>query len=313
MNTPLNDPELISSVAEFHSILGLQAPINPLVSIVPLAGLRFVHPVLQKTFRQNFYSFALLYDYNDEIDLSYGDDYYYVNSGNRLICVSAGQVQKLNNASNFETKGFVFAIHADFFLYYLPTLNMKEYEFFSYSVNEGLVLTEEENLLIRDLFNNVEQEILNNTDKFANALVASHVDLLLNYCQRFYNRQFISLQEKSGNQLMQRLEEILENYFESKSLQEEGLPSVQYISDKMKFSPNYLSDMLRASTGKSTNQHIQDKAIEKAKQLLYKTNLSIAEIAYSFGYEYPQNFNKFFKRNTRISPQKYRHSVRNNP
>lgn len=306
MNPSNSNPGLISSITELHDILGLQPPGHPLVSIVPLDGVRFTHPVLQTPFRHNYYSITFIKDFKGK--MHYGEDYYHINKG--LLCISPDQIQSINDASNFRIKGFVFAIHPDFFSNYLPALNMKEYGFFFYSANESLILTKEEEVLVCVLFNSVRHEISKNVDEATNKVIASYVELMLNYCQRFYNRQFIS-QKEASNRLVVEFRSLINKYFNSKVLQEEGLPTVQYISDALNFTPSYLSDILRTYTGKSTKRHIQDKAIDKAKELLYKTNLTVAEIAYKLGFDYPQNFNKFFKRNTRTSPQKYRLSVRN--
>ena len=161
--------------------------------------------------------------------------------------------------------------------------------------------------MIEGLFKNIEQEYQTSIDQFSQDVMASHLDLLLNYCNRFYNRQFLT-RKTASNDLLVNLDNMLTHYFNSEKVQEFGLPSVHYISEQLNVSPNYLSDLLRTITGQNTQQHIHNKLIEKAKETLTTTNLSISEIAYLLGFEHPQSFNKLFKGKTNQTPIAFRKS-----
>jgi AraC family transcriptional regulator, transcriptional activator of pobA len=182
---------------------------------------------------------------------------------------------------------------------------IKEYGFFSYAVNEALHLSEKEEAMIASIMLNIEQEYRAAIDSFSQDVMVSHMELLLTYANRFYNRQFIT-RKHAHNDLLIRLEALLSDYFKGDHVREMGLPTVQYISDQLNMSPNYLSDTLRQLTGQSTQQHIHDKLIEKAKESLTTTSLSVSEIAYQLGFEYPQSFSKLFKSKTRVSPLEFR-------
>ena len=194
---------------------------------------------------------------------------------------------------------------ADFILNYPLGKVIKNYGFFSYAVNEALHLSEKEEKMLEGIFNNIEQEYQTSIDQFSQDVMVSHLELLLNYCNRFYNRQFLT-RKKAGNDLLSKMEELLDDYFKKDKHIELGLPTVQYFAEKMNVSSNYLSDMLRTLTGQSTQQHIHNKLIEKAKETLVTTNLSVSEIAYQLGFEHPQSFSKLFKNKTKVTPKDFR-------
>jgi AraC family transcriptional regulator, transcriptional activator of pobA len=174
-------------------------------------------------------------------------------------------------------------------------------------VNEALWLSTKEETIINNLIQNIQQEYHSNIDKFSKQIIISQIESLLSYSERFYNRQFIT-REKSNHQILERLEKILIDYFNSDGLVLKGLPTVQYIADELNVSPKYLSGLLKVVTGQSTQQHIHDKLIEKAKEKLSTTNLSVSEIAYELGFEHSQSFSKLFKAKTSISPLEFRQS-----
>ena len=184
---------------------------------------------------------------------------------------------------------------------------ISKYDFFSYAANEALFLSEKEENIITGIAQNIEQEYHSNIDNFSKQIIITHLENLLSYCQRFYNRQFIT-REKSNHQILHRLEEILTNYFNSDDVLSKGLPSPQYVSDKLNVSVSYLSRMLKVLTGQTTQQHIHDKLIEKAKEKLTTTDLSVSEIAYELGFEHSQAFSRLFKSKTNQSPLKFRQS-----
>jgi AraC family transcriptional activator of pobA len=198
--------------------------------------------------------------------------------------------------------------HPDFIRNYPLGKKIREYGFFSYSVAEALYLSEKEKEILIGIFKNIELELNSAIDHFSQEVIISQIELLLSYSKRFYNRQFIT--RRTGNSdLLTRFEEQLVEYFDTEKALVSGLPTVQQFADQLNVSPHYLSDMLRTLTGQNTQQHIHEKLIEKAKQVLSTTTLSIAEVAYKLGFEYPQSFNKIFRRKTKMSPIEFRKSL----
>ena len=202
---------------------------------------------------------------------------------------------------------YALLIHPDFLLGYPLAKKIKQYGFFSYSTNEALHLSEKEKATIISIFKIIDDELNNRIDDFSQDVMISQIELLLNYANRFYNRQFITRKAVS-NDLLQKLEEILDEYFNSEKSLSKGIPTVQFLSEKMNISPSYLSDMLRSLTGQNAQQHIHHKLIEKAKEKLSTTSLSVSEVAYELGFEYPQSFSKLFKTKTNLSPLEFRRS-----
>lgn len=184
---------------------------------------------------------------------------------------------------------------------------IKNYEFFNYAINEALFLSDKEEQTIDAIFQNINNEIATNIDAYSQTIIISLVETLLNYAERFYNRQFIT-RKKSSHQILTQLEALLDDYFNSGNLMDKGLPTVQSIAGSLNVSPNYLSGLLKALTGLNTRQHIHQKLIEKAKEKLSTTNESIGTIAYDLGLEHPQSFSKLFKTKTKQSPLEFRAS-----
>lgn len=184
---------------------------------------------------------------------------------------------------------------------------IKQYEFFDYSVNEALFLSEKEEEILNNIIRNIRQEYHSNIDQFSQDIIISQIETLLSYSERFYQRQFIT-RKITNHQILDRLETLLSDYFNSDDLATKGLPSVQYISDHLNVSPTYLRSVLKTLTGQSTQQHIHDKLIEKAKEKLTTTSLSVSEIAYELGFEHLQSFSKLFKTKTQVSPLEFRQS-----
>lgn len=185
--------------------------------------------------------------------------------------------------------------------------NIKQYGFFHYTLHEALQLSEKEEKMMQKIMKNIKQEYSANMDVFSQDVMISHIELLLNYSNRYYNRQFITRKQVSHG-LIVRLTDVLSGCINSKKLKEHGLPTVAYVSDQLNLSPNYLADMLKQMTGLTTQQHIHNKLIEVAKDMLTSTDLSVSEIAYSLGFEFPQSFSKLFKQKTNLSPVGFRNS-----
>jgi len=202
---------------------------------------------------------------------------------------------------------WVLYVHPDF-LWNTPLAKLiKRYDFFDYSVNEALSLTEKEEAIIIGIMQNIQTEYHANMDKFTQDIIISQIETLLNYSDRFYHRQFLT-QKVENYQILDRLEELLTSYFTSNNLLKEGLPGVQFIAEKLNISPNYLSGLLKVLTGRNTQQHIQDKIIGIAKEKISTTELSVSEISFELGFDHPQSFSRLFKAKTGLSPLAFRQS-----
>jgi AraC-like DNA-binding protein len=260
-----------------------------------------MQPSGKKSLVLNFYSVWL--EKNVESKIRYGQGYFDFDEGS-MIFLSPGQVVAAGSHKN-TVYGWGLVFHPDFIKNYPLAKAIKGYGFFSYAVNEALHLSEKEETLIVSIMENILHEYRSSVDHYSQNVLVSHIELLLNYCDRFYNRQFIT-RKSINNDLLIKLEALLTDYFNSDKLTEKGLPTVQYISSQLNLSPNYLSDMLRSLTGQNTQQHIHHTLIEKAKEKLSMTNLSISEIAYELGFDYPQSFTKLFKTKTNLSPLEFR-------
>lgn len=184
---------------------------------------------------------------------------------------------------------------------------IKSFEFFYYDVHEALFLSDKEEKIIVEILIKIQKEYQSNIDKFSQELIIAQLELMLIYAERFYERQFIT-RKKSTFELLARFEKILANYFESGQLLEKGIPSVTYIAEQLNISPNYLGTLLRLHTQQNTQQHIQNKLIEHAKERLSNTHLSVSEIAYELGFEHPQSFSKLFRQKTNQTPLEFRQS-----
>jgi AraC family transcriptional activator of pobA len=305
MKKTANAPYIINSISELHRLLQLPKPEHPLVSVINLADVTYCFDEDMKSVVYNFYSICRKKDFKGK--LKYGQNYYDFDEG-MITFFSPGQVISTELTEEDPTiNGWWLVIHPDFIRNYTVGKNIKNYGYFSYAVNEALHLSEKEEAMVTSIVENIAQEYRSVIDTFSQDVIVSQIELLLNYSNRFYNRQFIT-RKNAGNDLLSKLEILLSDYFSSNKVQELGLPTVHYISEKLNISPNYLSDMLRLLTGQSTQQHIHDKLIDKAKEVLSTTSLSVSEIAYQLGFEHPQSFSKLFKNKTNTSPLEFRHN-----
>ena len=304
MKKEANLPYIVTSISELHQLLALPKPEHPLVSVINMSEIKCHFDDNLRSVVYNFYSICIKKDFKGK--MKYGQNSYDFDEG-ILTFFSPGQVISTVTAEDISLSGWWLVIHPDFIQNYTLAKRIKEYGYFSYSVNEALHLSEKEEAMIETSMKNIAQEYRSIIDTYSQDVMVSHIELVLNYANRFYNRQFIT-RKQASNDLLIRLEGLLSDYFNSEKVQELGLPSVQYISDQLHISPNYLSDMLRSLTGQSTQQHIHNKLIEKAKEILTTTSLSVSEIAYQLGFEYPQSFSKLFKGKTNVSPLEFRHS-----
>nr|WP_315026810.1 helix-turn-helix transcriptional regulator [uncultured Chryseobacterium sp.] len=293
-----------NSISDFHAFCNLPNPEHPLISLIDYSKVRYPIYGDELKWIQNFYSIGLKKNVNPRFN--YGQQQYDFDSG--VLCfVSPQQFLSLevNQKIEIEPNGFLLLIHPDFLWNTSLTKKMKSYDFFSYQVKEALFLSDKEERIVVDIFKNIEREYQSNIDKFTQELMIAQIELLLIYSERFYERQFIT-RKKSSHELLHRFEEVLSQYFESEKLLENGIPSVKLIAEQMNISPNYLGTLLRIHTQQNTQQHIQNRLIDSAKERLSTTNLSVSEIAYELGFEHPQSFSKLFKQKTNQSPGEFR-------
>lgn len=297
-------PYFLNSVSELHTFLKIKRPTHPLVSVVNFDDIPFKSPNDIKTIVYNFYTIYLKKNFDGKI--KYGQQYYDFDNG-IMTFFAPKQMFSVEAGSSAKVEGWMLVIHPDFIQNYPLAKRIKEYGFFSYATNEALHLSDKEENIISELVQNLQHEIEAMIDNYTQDVVISHIDLLLNYCNRFYNRQFIT-RKKVSNDLFLKFENTLTAYYQSDDFSVLGLPTVQYFAVKLFVSPHYLNDMLKNLTGQTTQQHIQNQLIEKAKELLSTTNLSVSEIAYQLGFEYPQSFSKLFKNKTHLTPLAFRQS-----
>ncbi len=298
----------IKTINEFHRTRGLPEPEHPLISVVDYANVRLSPENNDTSWVFNFYSISLKRNLNGKI--KYGQQEYDFDEG-IMFFISPGQVFSIeaDPDASPNKSGWIMLIHPDFLWNTSLAKTIKQYEYFGYSVNEALLLSKKEEITMAGIIENIQQEYHSNIDKFSQQIIISQVQTLLNYAERFYQRQFIT-RNISNHQILDRLEELLNTYFRHDDLVSKGLPTVQYVSDKLNISPNYLSGLLKVLTGQSTQQHIHEKIVETAKERLSTTDLSISGIAYELGFDYPQSFSKLFKTKTNLSPLEFRKSFK---
>jgi AraC family transcriptional regulator, transcriptional activator of pobA len=298
-------PIRFKTISEFYKYRNLPAPEHPLVSVMDMSQVRHVagnHPAVVK----DFYSIAL--KRNFRVKMKYGQQDVDFDNG-VMFFMAPGQVLRFGTDIDVEVQqsGWMLLLHPDFLWNTPLAKTIKQYEYFDYSVTEALFVSEKEEATLNQIIGNIQHEYCANIDQFSQDLIIAQIELLLKYSERFYHRQFLT-RKNVNHKIVDRLEEIIQDYFEKEDLTKMGLPSVQFIAERLNISPNYLSSMLKALTGQTTQQHIHEKLIEKAKEKLSVTDLSVSEIAYELGFEHPQSFSKLFKTKTNVSPLEFRAS-----
>ncbi|MBS7254720.1 helix-turn-helix domain-containing protein [Flavobacterium branchiicola] len=297
-------PLRFKSISEFHQFRDLPKPQHPLVSVYNFEDLKFLNKEEPKSLMLDFYSIAL--KRNANAIMRYGQQEYDFKEG-ALIFLSPGQVFSVEGNAEMQHTGWSLLIHPDFLWNTPLAQKIKQYDYFGYAVNEALHLSDKEENMLIDIIKNIQHEYQSNIDKFSQDVIIAQIELFLTYAERFYNRQFIT-RKISNHQILARLEKLLDDYFSDDLLAKKGLPTVHYIAENLNISPNYLSALLKMLTGQTTQQHIHNKLIEKAKEKLSTTNLSISEIAFELGFEHQQSFSKLFKTKTNTSPLEFRQS-----
>lgn len=292
------------SLSDAARFFNLPEPQHPLICMLGAESTRVIENNYHQSHVLSFYKIS----YKPRLSgrVRYGQHYYDFDEGG-LLFAAPGQIISSNEEHGGVCSSYTLLIHPDFLHTYPLSKKIKQYGFFSYSANEALHLSDKEKETIISIFRNLEEELNSRIDDFSHDIVIAHVELLLNYADRFYKRQFITRKTLS-NDLLQKLEEILDDHFNNDHSAAKGIPTVQYLAAQLNMSPSYLSDMLRSLTGLNARQHIQNKLIEKAKEKLSTTDLSVSEIAYELGFEHSQSFNKLFKAKTALSPLAFRQS-----
>lgn len=278
----------LDSVDLYNKLYGLET-LNPLVSVIDLNKATSSVDLI----RFNYGIYALYLKLEKACDIKYGRQTYDYQEGT-IVCFAPGQTAETNPTTDkvqVNAHGILF--HPDLLRGTSLGKNIKKYTFFSYEVNEALHLSEEERSIVMDCLKIIRMELEHGVDKHSKTLLVNHIELLLNYCMRFYERQFIT-RGKTNRDVLTRFENLLDEYFESTLAEQDGLPTVKYFADKLCLSSNYFGDMFKKETGKSPQEYIQEKVIELAKERISGTADTVSQIAYSLGFQYPQHFCRLF-------------------
>ncbi len=296
----------INTISDYHQLAGLPKPEHPLVSLVDYSLVDYQVESKELSILQGNYSIALKRGVQGK--MRYGQQPYDFDEG-LMAFVAPGQVINITveNQPHEKPTGWILIINPDFLWGTSLARKIKKYEFFGYQVSEALFLSEKEEKLMVEVMMKIRDEYHSNIDKFSQNIIISQIEVLLNYAERFYQRQFIT-RKISNHEILGRLETLLNEYFASDDLPIQGLPDVQGIADQLNVSPNYLSSLLKVLTGQNTQQHIHERLIEMAKEKLSTTQLSVSEIAFSLGFEHSQSFSRLFKKKTKLSPLQFRQS-----
>lgn len=293
----------LDHVELFNQLYGLET-LHPLVSVVDLN--RATRNVEVLSVRYGIY--ALFLKMEKACNIKYGRQTYDYQEGT-IVCFAPGQTAETNRTVNrIQTDAYGILFHPDLLHGTSLGKNIKKYTFFSYEVNEALHVSKEEQSIIKDCLKIIRMELEHGIDKHSKHLIATHIELLLGYCLRFYERQFVT-RSKANRDVLTRFETLLEEYFEGEQAERNGLPSVKYFAGKLCLSPNYFGDMLKKETGKTPQEYIQDKVIELAKEYISDTKATISQIAYSLGFQYPQHLCRLFKKRVGCTLNEYRTQI----
>lgn len=289
----------IETVAEYNDMLGVETR-HPLVSVIDLTKAKPMRHL-----RHTFGFYTVFLKEAKCGDLIYGRQYYDYQEGT-VVCLAPGQVIGIeDNGEIFQPKGWALCFHPDLIRGTSLGSHIKEYSYFSYEVNEALHLSQQEREIFVDCLHKISHELEHSIDRLSRRLIATNIELLLDYCLRFYERQFIT-REHVNNDILTRFETLLNRYFESGRAQQEGLPSVKWCAGELCLSPNYFGDLMKKETGKTAQEHIQFKLIDIAKELVLNPGRSISQISYELGFQYPQHFTRMFKKVVGMTPNEYR-------
>jgi AraC-like DNA-binding protein len=301
-------PYRIKTITEFHRLNNLPGPLHPLISLVDYAAIRHPQDRSGVSVVFDFYSISVKRGLN--FKMIYGQQSYDFDEG-VLFFLAPGQVLRVevDEFAQTEPSGWMLLLHSDFLANTMLAKKIKQYGYFGYSANEALFLSEREEQILEGLVGHIRQEFQAYTDRFSQQIIVAEIEALLGYADRFYHRQFIT-RDNSSHRILNRLENLLDSYFTSEEQLRQGIPTVQFVAEKLNMSPNYLSGLLKALTGLNTQQHIHEKLITSAKEKLSATDLTVSEIAYNLGFEHVPSFSKLFKQKTTQSPVSFRQGFR---
>lgn len=290
----------LNTVDCYNKLYGFET-LHPLVSVVDLR--EATHTVNHIVMDYGVY--ALFLKESVDCELKYGRNSYDYQEGT-ITSFAPGQVVEVNNLNTNKPHALGLLFHPDLIRGTSLGQNIKKYGFFSYSSYEALHVSEREKAIVIDCLSKIRTELEHAIDKHSRQLISMNIELLLNYCMRFYERQFIT-REEINKDILQKFESLIDDYLNRSPI--ESLPSVKYFADQVCLSPNYFGDLIKKETGKTAQEYIQYKLIDKAKDLIVSTNLTISEIAYQVGFTYPQHFNRLFKKVEGMTPKEYRLTI----
>lgn len=289
----------LDSVATYNNLRGVKTQ-HPLVTMLDLSQ--------AETMPARTFNFGLYAVYLKELvcgELKYGRSHYDYQEGT-LVFIAPGQVMTVQpGVKTFEPKGWALLFHPDLIKGTSLGRHIHEYSFFSYDVNEALHVSEKERQIVLDLFGKIQHELDQSIDKHSRKLISANIELLLDYCTRFYDRQFIT-RDHSNNSIIERFEAVLNGYYSSDKPFENGLPSVAWCAAELNLSANYFGDVIKKETGKTAQEYIQEKVIDIAKERIFDLEKSVAQVAYDLGFKYPQHFTRLFKQRVGCTPNEYR-------
>lgn len=296
----MNGIQKFNMVDEYNKVVGVETR-HPLVTVIDLSKATHVGEYPEG---HSFGYYTVFLKEQKCGDMKYGRNYYDYQEGT-LVFLAPEQIVRIENRLPHQPKGWTLMFHPDLLRGTSLGRAMKEYTFFSYDVFEALHLSAEEQRTVLECFGNIASELNHSIDNHSQRLIVSNIELFLNYCTRFYERQFITRKHVNSD-VLSHFENLLNDYFKSDLPQKQGLPSVKYCADKLHLSANYLGDLIKKETGKSAQEHVQLRLIEIAKEKMFEKQKSVSQIAYELGFEYPQYFSRLFKKRTGMTPNEYR-------
>jgi len=296
----------LNTISDYNALVGHET-FHPLVSVIDFAKLNKIYkkPIVE-AFHFGFYSIFFKNDKHCEI--KYGRNYYDYQEGT-LVFIAPGQVVSIeDDEEDYQPSGHALLFHPDLLRGTALGQHMKNYNFFSYEIYEALHLSEQERQVVMECFRKIDYELRHGIDKHSKKLIVSNIELFLNYCVRFYDRQFIT-RDHANTGTLEKFEGLLNEYFQSEKPQETGIPTVGYFANELHLSANYFGDLIKKETGKTAQEYIQAKLIDIAKEKIFDPSKSVSEVAYELGFKYPQHFTRFFKQHVGSAPNEYRSSL----
>jgi AraC-like DNA-binding protein len=293
----------LKSISDLNRLFNIGRNYNPLVTVLDFSK---VNEQVEQNSKITTEFYSIMFKNYCKNNIKYGRKNIDFQDGN-LICIAPNQIIEIDNEvlEREDKMGWGLFFHPDLIRSTFLNEKIKDYSFFYYEVSEALHLSDKEKNILLESVKKIQTELQENIDVHSQSIIVSTIELLLNYCSRFYGRQMIT-RSQSNKTIISQIEIILSAYFSNMNVNDKGLPSVKYLADSVHLSPSYLSDLLKRETGKNAQEHIHFYLIEEAKNLLLNSEKNINEIAYGLGFEYPQYFNKLFKKKTGKTPMEYR-------